>query len=171
MLVSACGARRNGAARVPPRSAVTALCGALLLLLVWCAPAPGAETADAGAGPGSSQDAAPMKSPAAGGDADAAAEPNPDCAAGGGPAEGCSLATQAVYNCYIGGFCGSEGWGYGDYAEDTRESSGCGMGSEKSAAWETGVSQVPPLPPFALSHCTFFYGFRACSLPTVICLN
>ena len=171
MLVLACGARLNGTARAARRNVALGLAGALVLVLLWCPRAPGAETATADARPGSSQDAAPIGAPAAADAGGAAADPNPDCAAGVGAAGGCSLATQAGYTCYLGGFCGSEGWGYGDYAEDTRESSGCGVGAQNIAAWETGVSHVPPLPSFALAHCTFFYGFRACSLPTVVCLN
>ena len=87
------------------------------------------------------------------------------------PGDATSAATQSRYNCYIGGFCGSEGWGYGIYADDTKESTGCDEPEEAAALWDQGVLHVPPLPDFALPRCTFFYDFRSCSLPTVICLN
>ena len=81
------------------------------------------------------------------------------------------LARQSGYECYIGGFCGSEGWGYGDYRNDTPHSSGCAADADGRKKWDQGVSHVPLLPEYATEHCSFFYGVQVCSLPTVICHN
>jgi hypothetical protein len=75
------------------------------------------------------------------------------------------------YDCSRGGFCGSEGWEYGSYAEDTKESSGCGVGADGVDKWDLSASHTPILPPFARPYCAFFYGFGACAVRTVVCEN
>lgn len=75
------------------------------------------------------------------------------------------------YLCHRGGFCGSQGWAYGNYENDTKESTGCGVEEEDSAQWDLGVSQTPILPEFTRANCSFFYGILSCSIPTVVCLN
>lgn len=75
------------------------------------------------------------------------------------------------YDCSKGGFCGTEGWDYGSYANDTKESTGCGPGPDGVDTWDLSASHAPTLPDFAKPYCAFLYGFATCSLPTVICEN
>jgi len=75
------------------------------------------------------------------------------------------------YDCSKGGFCGTEGWAYGSYAADTKESTGCGVGEDGVDRWALSASHSPTLPEFARPYCAFFYGFKACSVPTVVCEN
>lgn len=75
------------------------------------------------------------------------------------------------YDCSKGGFCGTEGWEYGSYAKDTKESTGCGPGPDGVDLWDLSAAHSPTLPDFAKPYCAFFYGFATCSLPTVICEN
>lgn len=79
--------------------------------------------------------------------------------------------SRPEYDCSKGGFCGTEGWEYGSYATDTKESTGCGPGPDGVDLWDLSASHSPTLPDFAKPYCAFFYGFKTCSLPTVICEN
>lgn len=82
-----------------------------------------------------------------------------------------SASPRPGYDCFKGGFCGIEGWAYGSYAADTKESTGCGVDKDGVDIWEVTAAQPPTLPDFARPYCAFFYGFAACSLPTVVCEN
>lgn len=93
-----------------------------------------------------------------------AADPGP-------PRAGASAAPHPDYDCTKGGFCGSDGWEYGSYAKDTKESSGCGVGEDGVDKWDLSASHAPILPSFARPYCAFFYGFGACAVPTVVCEN
>jgi hypothetical protein len=73
--------------------------------------------------------------------------------------------------CYNEGFCGSEGWAYGDYADHTKESTGCNGTKDDSDAWDLGVSHTPIRPEFTRANCSFFYNINVCSIATVVCLN
>lgn len=106
----------------------------------------------------------------------AGAEPTPaadaiglPAAAPGAPHHGSP--SRPDYDCSRGGFCGSEGWEYGSYATDTKESMGCGPDSAGVDLWDLSSMHAPTLPAFARQYCTFFYGFASCWVPTVICEN
>jgi hypothetical protein len=79
--------------------------------------------------------------------------------------------TRPDYDCTKGGFCGSDGWAYGSYASDTKESTGCEPRPDGTDDWDRFAAQTPVLPEFARSRCAFFYGFGNCWVPRVVCEN
>jgi hypothetical protein len=89
------------------------------------------------------------------------------------PTDGSRLASEKRpdYDCWKGGFCGSEGWAYGAYAQDTKESTGCGRGKDGVDWWDYAAVRAITLPDFARPYCAFFYGFQLCSVQTVVCEN
>lgn len=91
--------------------------------------------------------------------------------AAGTPGTHLGSPSRPDYDCSKGGFCGTEGWDYGSYAGDTKESTGCGPGPDGVDLWDLSASHSPTLPDFARPYCAFLYGFASCSLPTVICEN
>lgn len=100
------------------------------------------------------------------------AAPPGDGASDPGKTDGAHAAKpRPGYDCFKGGFCGIEGWNYGSYAGDTKESTGCGPDEKGVDIWDKTASHPPTLPDFARPYCAFFYGFAACSLPTVVCEN